>query len=243
MRKQIKSMINKHSSIFNPIWPLVYPLVRRVDGYIASSRSDNQSAFNAIYEENYWGSSESRSGPGSTVEYTKALRKSLEKLTLDLRIGVLLDAPCGDFNWMQHVRLPDNCRYIGGEIVAPLVAELERVHAGPSRHFRLLDIVNDELPEADLWLCRDVLFHLPTADIIKTLKNFTKSNITHLLTTTFDFQKFNDDVKPGGFRCINLRKPPFSLPKPILKISDFVAPAPPRYLALWSHDQVAASLK
>jgi hypothetical protein len=107
----------------------------------------------------------------------------------------------------------------------------------------VLDIVHDELPEADLWLCRDVLFHLPTVDVIETLRNFARSKIPYLLTTTYDFQKVNVDVKPGGFRYVNLREPPFSLPKPILKIADFVAPAPPRYLALWSKAQIAESLE
>lgn len=155
---------------------------------------------------------------------------------------MLLDAPCGDFNWMQHVRLPENCRYVGGDIVAPLVAKLQAQYEGPERQFRIIDIVEEELPQADLWLCRDVLFHLPTADAVKTLKNFARSRVSYLLTTTYDFQQVNADVGPGGFRYVNLRKPPFSLPPPEHKIADFVAPAPPRYLALWSRAQVAAAM-
>ncbi len=40
------------------------------------------------------------------------------------------------------------------------------------------------LPKADLWLCRDVLFHLPNKDVITVLANFANSEIPYLLTTT-----------------------------------------------------------
>jgi hypothetical protein len=250
MREQVIKLMKSHPSFFhpvwfNPLWSLIYPIVRRGDGsagYVESHHSDNRTAFETIYQNNDWGIAETRSGWGSTMDYTAPLRNSLEKLTRKLGTRVMLDAPCGDFNWMQHVSLPENCRYIGGDIVAPLVAELRARYAQPERQFQVIDIVEDKLPQADLWLCRDVLFHLPTADVIKVLKNFARSQVSYMLTTTYDFQQFNADVKPGGFRYVNLRRPPFSLVRPKLKIADFVAPAPPRYLGLWSRAQVAASM-
>jgi len=242
VREHVKKLMKSYPSVFNPIWSAVYPMLKRSEGYVESSHSDNHAAFETIYQENYWGDGESRSGWGSTLEYTGPLRSALEKLTRKLGTRVMFDAPCGDFNWMQHVRLPEDCRYIGGDIVASLIVKLQAQYAGPKRQFQVIDIVQDELPHADIWLCRDVLFHLPTADIIKTFKNFARSQISYMLTTTYDFQKFNADVKPGGFRYVNLRRPPFSLGQPELKIADFVAPAPPRYLALWSRAEVAASM-
>jgi hypothetical protein len=44
-------------------------------------------------------------------------------------------------------------------------------------------------------------------------------------------------------RYINLTLPPFGLGKPRIKIPDFLAPAPPRYLALWSREEVSAALE
>jgi hypothetical protein len=247
MRKHVIELMKSHPSFFHPLWfnrfwSAIYPIVRRTDGYVESRHSENRTAFETIYQNNDWGVRETRSGCGSTIEYTAPLRKSIERLTRKLGTLVMLDAPCGDFNWMQHVSLPENCRYIGGDIVAPLVADLRLRYARPERQFQVLDIVQDELPQADLWLCRDVLSHLPTADVIKVLKNFARSKVSYMLTTTYEFQQFNSDVKPGGFRYVNLRIPPFSLVRPEQKIADFVAPAPPRYLGLWSRAQVAASL-
>lgn len=72
----------------------------------------------------------------------------------------------------------------------------------------------------------------------KLLDLFGNSNVKHILTTTFDFVQENRDIGVGGIRLINLRLPPFQLPPPMLRIADFIAPAPPRYLALWSREQV-----
>lgn len=251
MRRRVVEFMKKnpaifHPSWFNPLWSTIYPIIRKTDGsdaYVASSYTDRETAFHTIFQTNGWGIEETRSGWGSTIDYTAPLRKSIEKLTHKLGVRVMLDAPCGDFNWMQHVRLPSDCQYIGGDIVSPLIEKLKSLYeVQPNRQFKVIDIVKDELPEADLWLCRDVLFHLPNADIMKVFENFAQSKVSYILTTTYEFQRFNSDVKPGGFRYINLQAAPFLLPRPKLKVADFVAPAPPRYLGLWSREQIAASL-
>ena len=56
---------------------------------------------------------------------------------------------------------------------------------------------------------------------------------------------FDENVdldRSGGFRVINLQQPPFSLPKPLTRIDDFVVPAIPRYLALWSREQIVKAV-
>ena len=144
---------------------------------------------------------------------------------------------------MQHVRLPAATRYVGGDIVRPLIADLQARHGDELHTFKPLDIVKDTLPEADLWLCRDVLFHLPTADAMSALANFASSRIPYILTTTYDFPDENVDVRPGGFRYLNLARAPFLLPRPQRKIADFNFRNPPRYLALWSREQIREVLR
>jgi hypothetical protein len=243
IRNVIKLAMRRSPAIFNPIWAAIYPyVIRRDEKYFGSEYTDRETAFQQIFDENRWLSCESRSGVGSTLAYTKPMRKSLAKYLKTLNVRVFLDAPCGDFNWMRHVSLPQGTSYVGGDIVDPLINELQRLHGGPKHSFCRIDIVQGPLPKADLWLCRDVLFHLPNEDIATVLKNFVNSDISYLLTTTYTFPKRNEDVRPGGFRFINLQSSPFLLPRPLLQIADFVAPEPPRYLGLWSHDQVKAAL-
>jgi hypothetical protein len=244
MRQYLRRLMEQNPRVFNPIWEKVYPLVRQGNGEIVSDFSDNDAAFSKIYADNIWGNTESLSGWGSTLSYTAVMRQHLERLLSQMDVRIFLDAPCGDLNWMQHVRLPAGVAYVGGDIVADLIVALkERYAADPSRSFIELDIVKGIIPPADLWLCRDVLFHLTIGDAIAALGNFARSDVPFILTTTYDFVKTNIDIRPGGFRYLNLMLPPFNLPRPRTRIPDFLAPAPPRYLALWSREEVAAALK
>ena len=227
-------------SIFNPAWAWLYPLLRRPDWHFDSQFQDRRAAFQAIHDQNLWLSEETRSGLGSTLAYTAPMRRDLERLLLRLGAKTLLDLPCGDLNWMRHVRLPVETHYIGADIVASLVNKLKTEYTTEYREFRILDMVDDDLPAADLWLCRDALFHLSNRDIVSVLKSFTASRVQFILTTTYSFTMLNRDINPGGFRFINLQKPPFNWPPPATKIADFVVPWPPRYLALWSRESILA---
>src|SRR6185312_15131601 len=61
-----------------------------------SNPSDRASVFEQIYTRNTWQSSESRSGPGSTLERTEILRRELPPMLARLGVRTLVDAPCGD---------------------------------------------------------------------------------------------------------------------------------------------------
>src|SRR5436309_2674519 len=142
MRQQIKAFVRRHPDIFDPIWPVLYPMIRGGRGEIASSYDDNLTAFTTIYRDNLWDNSESRSGWGSTLAYTASLRRRLSKLLVDMNIKTLLDAPCGDLNWMSHVSFPEGMHYIGADIVPDLITELEAKYGNRSgHHFCILDIV------------------------------------------------------------------------------------------------------
>lgn len=238
LKSTVKAGMRACPSVANPIWAVMFPFVRREEFYPGTLDESRSDIFQKIYEHNWWGSSESRSGPGSTLAYTVRLRPCLERLLAELKVRTFLDAPCGDFNWMRHIRLPDQTCYLGGDIVAPLIKNLHNEHGGPRHSFQVIDIVEGPIPVADLWLCRDVLLHLSNRDVLKVLELFSNSNVKHILTTTFDFVRENRDIGVGGIRLINLRLPPFQLPPPMLRIADFIAPAPPHYLALWSREQV-----
>lgn len=194
--------------------------------------------FTEIFEKNLWGSDESVSGLGSTLEWSAKMRKSLPELLLRRGARTLLDAPCGDFNWMRVVQLPEGLSYLGGDIVGSLISDLQGKYGRSGRQFVHLDILTDPLPDADLWLCRDALIHFPSEAVIRVLEKFAKSNTRYLLTTTFDFPTANPDIAFGDFRLINLRIPPFSLPKPLEYIDDYPSLAAPRRLGLWAREQL-----
>src|SRR5437764_8294237 len=61
--------------------------------------------FERIYETNLWSDPESRSGVGSSLDSTRVVRAELPKVLRRLQTRTLLDVPCGDFTWMEHVDL------------------------------------------------------------------------------------------------------------------------------------------
>jgi hypothetical protein len=66
-----------------------------------------RSVFCSIYERKVWAAGEAwpSSGPGSSLAYTHSIRTALPRIVRDFRIRTLLDAACGDFTWMAHLRL------------------------------------------------------------------------------------------------------------------------------------------
>ena len=202
--------------------------------------ADASTIFEAIYRTNAWGSTESRSGPGSTLEFTALLRRELSSLVSSLGVRTLLDAPCGDFNWMQAVRWESPIHYIGGDISPSLIDRNRAAYTGDGCTFNVLDIRHDDLPSADLWLCRDCLFHLPEHDVFAVLRNFVRHDIPWLLTSCHTDCRINTDAPTGGFRLLNLELPPYRLGPPVATIEDWVPGHARRYLALWQREQVAA---
>src|SRR5262245_27781854 len=129
-----------------------------------SSSRAQQRTFTAIYERNGWGDEESVSGPGSTLARAGDYLNDLLAMLDAFGVRSLVDAPCGDFNWMRRVVAARPLEYTGVDIVQELIAGRARADAGPGRHFLCLDMTRGELPRADLILCRDGLVHLSFAD-------------------------------------------------------------------------------
>lgn len=197
--------------------------------------------FTLIYHRNTWGSQESVSGPGSTIAMTESIRGQLPILFQKFQISSILDVPCGDFNWMQLLEL-QGISYIGGEIVKPLVRELNIKFSSDGIAFIQMDITNDAFPKSDLVLNRDCLFHLSYQDIYLTLSNFLDSGSKYFLSTSHDNDQVfcNSNIKSGGFRRIDLFSTPFNFPKNFLfQIPELgEGSLPPRSLYLWDRNQV-----
>ena len=190
---------------------------------------------------NKWKNSESVSGPGSTTEYTENLRNELPRLFNQFEITSMFDAPCGDYNWMRLVKRTD-VRYVGGEIVPELV-EANNVNYADSRtRFVLCDIVEDDLPAVDLWMCRDVLLHFSYADIFQTLDNLFRSDIKYILVSDCPELEVSFDIRTGSCRSMNLLREPLSFPEPILWIDDWIEGYAVRRMGLWDVKALRAAL-
>ena len=171
--------------------------------------------FTKIYKSNHWNSLESRSGEGSTFENTKEIRDKLPKILKKYQINILLDVPCGDFNWMRFVIDDLSINYIGGDIVEDLINANNQKYSDKNIHFIHLDLTEGPLPTSDLMLCRDCLFHLSYDDIKSTFEVFLSSPVNYFLTTSSappSGQRLtNSNIVTGDMRKLDLFASPFDL--------------------------------
>lgn len=125
---------------------------------------------------------ETRSGPRATLAATAVLRPALAQWLKDNGVRRLVDAGCGDFNWMRAVDLSGLDLYAGYDIVPELIARNQALYGGRRGHlFTVGDIRATPLAACDAILCRDVLGGWPEGDADRALDAFRASGAQWLL--------------------------------------------------------------
>lgn len=188
--------------------------------------------FTEIWRNNVWRGGESASGRGSEAEEARRAIDAVERVIAAQGVRTLLDLPCGDYHWMREVRR-EGVRYIGGDIVAEIIRRNTARHADETTEFRVLDIVTDTLPAADLILVRDCFVHLSRREIARALANIHRAGIPLLLMTHYTGDRPFHDITTGLWRPVNFTLPPFSFPVPSAVYPESSPEAPDKTLALW----------
>lgn len=223
-------------------------------GRLADSPDEQSRKRREIFEEVYatgkWGSRAGEafySGAGSrgdsVVEYVRRVSDFIADLEIELgRPAVVVDIGCGDFEvGRAMLELLPETRYIGCDVVRPLVDYNNRHYKSERASFRVLDIVAQVPPEADIYLVRQVFQHLSNADIIAALANLAGKNaIVTEGQPEFPKGPANPDKAPGAGirfhwstgigRGVELNLAPFNLNTKEL----FRVPSPPHeVLVTW----------
>jgi hypothetical protein len=197
--------------------------------------------FKRVHETRKWGDEETISGPGSTAARTESIRKHLPRILKEIDGRSLLDAPCGDYNWMRLMSL-DLEHYVGVDIVPEIIASNQREFGSERVEFLRRDIAHDRLPQCDVILCRDCLVHLSFDEIFATLRNFQGTGAKYFLTTTFVDHETNVDIATGDWRQLNLERAPFSFPPPLEAIDEMWGDGLylDKRLALWRFEELVS---
>lgn len=185
-----------------------------------SYTKDPNSMINLVEINKKSSEQESVSGPGSTLAATSLLLKNLRGALNNLSIRSLVDAPCGDLNWMKYLEY-DLDLYIGIDIVPELIKKLRADPILLARHFQLNNIVTDVLPSADAIFCRDFFVHLPFIMINNAIEMWRIAGFKYAMVTTFPDHAENTDCQIGSWRALNFCAAPFNWPEPILIVSEF----------------------
>jgi hypothetical protein len=203
----------------------------------------NKEIFSKIYKNEEWGGQGDTplSGPGSSLWYTEQLRSAFPGIIEQFNVKTLFDAGCGDLTWMGTLVDTLDIKYIGADVVDFLI-EKNRAKF-PNLDLRVMDITVDPLPQADMMLCRDCMFHMSFKDIYATLNNFLRSGTPLLFTTCHDTPAENVNITTGGYAELNFKKHPFNFPDPVFSINDTLPSFVKRNVCIWTRDQIITALK
>lgn len=198
-----------------------YFKVKLIKKFYLKSKIDYKKKFKLIYNTNYWSDKDSVSGSGSNKTQTLNAIDNINKILDDYNIKSILDAPCGDFNWMddllkERINLKKKeIQYLGADIVQDLILNLKKKYSTQNINFISFDIISENFPNVDLLICRDCLIHFSNQDIDRTIINFLDSKIKYILVTDsiVDDSFENYEIETGEFRKLDLTKKPFNLPK------------------------------
>jgi SAM-dependent methyltransferase len=185
-------------------------------------------AFQSIYRDHSWGGA-SKSGPGSDPELTRRYRYFLGGFLRARNVRRVVDLGCGD--WASS-RLIDwsGIDYLGLDVVPEIIEQNQRKFARPGIRFAVTDLANEELPPAELAICKEVLQHLPNVAVARILAKLPAYQMAILVndskgTSVGSWRTLwrgrplgetNEDISPGGYRPIKLREAPFNLKARVL---------------------------
>lgn len=169
--------------------------------------------FTQAYEDNSWGSAETRSGAGSEILWTGSIRYHLPLWMQRYCIQSVLDVPCGDFNWMRmvidHLRID---KYRGIDIVKKVIDLNTKRYQTDHVCFEHGDFLEMNLPKSDLIICRDSWVHFSHLDCLRSWKLFKESGSKYVMLTHFPQVIENIDRPTGAqWTPVNLTLPPFKI--------------------------------
>ncbi|WP_130472648.1 GlcNAc-transferase family protein [Candidatus Magnetaquicoccus inordinatus] len=200
--------------------------VRALDGrfpapdLLSDEERESRKIFTDIYQAGRWGGVESRSGSRSLWRKTKHWREHLQQLVHRWTIRTLLDAGCGDGNWLAWMDEALLDLYLGVDCVAELISNNQQLFAQHAHYyFKVADLTRDPLPCMDAILCRHVLSWLSLQQAREVLVQCKKSGSRYLLATTYPGASNRANVT-GQWRRLDLTRPPFSLPAPLQLLAD-----------------------
>lgn len=223
MRSFVRAIKPTVRAIFPESWR------RRVRSHLSKrwdakfERQPAEKVFRAVYKEGKWGTDpqgDFYSGSGShdpkiVLPYIEAVGKFLESLPVP---PSLVDLGCGDFNVGRQLR-PYCGNYTACDVVSDLIARNQTKFCDLNIDFRRLDITQDNFPDADVAVLRQVLQHLSNTQILKVIPKLDRYKflvLTEHLPADPDFRP--NIEKPAGAMVrvssgsgVVLTEPPFNL--------------------------------
>lgn len=197
---------------------------KRIKSQKLNVNKSTEQVFSEIYKENAWGGEKGDfySGGGTTIEnIANKYVEYFDSIQSEFKLSELavVDLGCGDMRIGGRIA-PLFRSYTGVDVVKDLIQHHNEKLASPSVSFKHLNIVDDELPEGDVCLVREVMQHLSNEQILEIIPKLGKYKyvfVTEHIPTPNPDLKFNLDKPHGGDvrlydnSGVYLTKPPFNV--------------------------------
>jgi len=166
--------------------------------------ADHAAVFCEIYRRGIWGGSGSGSHQISSVPY----RHLLQGILSSGQLKRVVDLGCGDW---QFSKLLDwtGIDYLGVDVVESVIEGNRKKYESDHIRFERVDLRAWNPSDADLYLVKDVLQHWTGAEVHAFLERMHGREM--LITNSVTNRPYWDLARPGGFRPLDLRRPPFDL--------------------------------
>jgi SAM-dependent methyltransferase len=174
-----------------------------------------QEVFDGIYRDAKWGKNGGDagvSGVGSMMRTTLIYRTFLQRFMKDANVHSVVDAGCGDWEFSSAMDWT-GIDYKGFDIVDSVIEQDKKKYTQQNVHFFVGDVVDDDLPGADLLIVKHVLQHLPTSAVQKFLTQLPKYRHALILDAVdpATLSSKNPEIEVGEFRYLDITRPPYSV--------------------------------
>lgn len=160
--------------------------------------------FVEIYRHGGW--ARLGSGRGSHPLYTEGYRAFLEEFIRANDVRSVVDFGCGDWAFSALVDW-QGASYLGLDCVAEVIESNRARYESENVRFEVVEFGDFTIPPCDLLIAKDVLQHLSNRRVREFLEQ-TRGTKYVLLTNDFAWDE-NVDIPDGGYRHLDLTKPPF----------------------------------
>jgi len=174
-----------------------------------------EDVFTKIYDNFVWhmGSGESRSGIGSSLNYSNSFKNELINILEKYEIDSVLDCSCGDWNWMKNIS--ESFRnYTGLDCVASIIDTNNEKYSTEDIRFIHSDMLSylKKTPDKyfDLTIIRHTLEHLPFSYSLPVLIETKRCSRYSIITSYSEaIENVDLDFPKNTYRPISLLKTPY----------------------------------
>lgn len=181
----------------------------------ADRKEQLEAAFTQIYDKAIWARNDQgkgSSGEGSTADTTFLYRCFLKNFFKENDIHSVVDGGCGDWEFSRLIDW-QGINYTGYDVVKTVI-DSDAQYASPTIQFVHANFSTTDLPSADLFICKDVLQHLPNDVILALIPQLKKFKYCLIINDTAVRSQAGNQSNVdtiGGYRLLDLSQPPFNL--------------------------------